>query len=65
MYTRKEFALLRQRLEEPRHFIQVVLGPRQIGKSTLVKQVLKSLAVPHLFFAADDVPTSQEVPSLL
>lgn len=60
MYTRKEFALLRQRLEEPRHFIQVVLGPRQIGKSTLVKQVLKSLAVPHLFFAADDVPTSQK-----
>lgn len=60
MYTRKEFALLRQRLEEPRHFIQVVLGPRQIGKSTLMKQVLKSLAVPHLFFAADDVPTSQK-----
>lgn len=60
MYTRKEFALLRQRLEEPRHFIQVVLGPRQIGKSTLVKQVLKSLAVPHLFFAAADVPTSQK-----
>lgn len=60
MYTRKEFALLKQRLEEPRHFIQVVLGPRQIGKSTLVKQVLKSLAVPHLFFAADDVPTSQK-----
>lgn len=60
MYTRKEYALLKQRLEEPRHFIQVVMGPRQIGKSTLVKQVLKNLSIPHLFFAADDVPTSQK-----
>lgn len=59
MYTRKEYVLLKQRLEEPRHFIQVLMGPRQIGKSTLVKQVLKDLPIPHLFYAADDVPTSQ------
>lgn len=59
MYTRKEYVLLKQRLEEPRHFIQVLMGARQIGKSTLVKQVLKDLPIPHLFYAADDVPTSQ------
>lgn len=60
MYRRKEYTLLKQRLEEPRHFIQVLMGPRQIGKSTLVKQVIKDLPIPHLLFAADDVPTSQK-----
>lgn len=60
MYTRKEYVLLKQRLEEPRHFIQVLMGARQIGKSTLVKQVLKDLPIPHLFYAADDVPTNPE-----
>ena len=60
MYTRKEYFLLKKRLEEPRHFIQVLMGPRQIGKSTLVRQVLKDLPIPHLLFAADDVPTSQK-----
>lgn len=60
MYVRKEYTLLKKRLEEPRHFIQVLMGPRQIGKSTVVKQVLKDLPVPHLLYAADDVPTSQK-----
>lgn len=60
MYVRKEYSLLKKRLEEPRHFIQVLMGPRQIGKSTVVKQVLKDLPIPHLLYAADDVPTSQK-----
>ena len=40
---------------EPRHFIQVVLGPRQVGKTTTIRQVLAALGKPSLYFSADDV----------
>ncbi len=56
MYKREEFNILIKRLKEPRKFIQVVMGPRQVGKSTLVKQVLKEIDLPYMFFAADNVP---------
>lgn len=59
MFTRSEYNILKSRIEEPRHLIQVVMGPRQVGKSTVVKQVLHDITVPHLLFLADDVPASQ------
>ena len=31
------------RLREPRRFLQVVAGPRQVGKTTLVRQALTAL----------------------
>ena len=49
MYKRAEFHLIKERLEEPRRFIQVVMGPRQIGKSTVVKQVLNELKLSFQF----------------
>lgn len=55
MYRRKEYNTLTQRLEEPRRFIQVLTGPRQTGKSTLVAQVLKSIGIPYLALNADTV----------
>ena len=58
MFTRQEYNIIKRRLEEPRKFIQVVMGPRQVGKSTVVKQVLKEIAIPHLLFLADDIPAS-------
>lgn len=58
MYKRSEYKIIKSRLEEPRRFIQVIVGPRQIGKSTVVKQVLKDIGVPFLFYSADDVPAS-------
>lgn len=60
MYKRAEFHLIRKRLEEPRRFIQVVMGPRQIGKSTVVKQVLKELNEPFQFYSADNVPATDK-----
>ena len=42
-------------LQEPRRTIQVVAGPRQVGKTTLVKQVLQQLSTPSRFFNADGV----------
>lgn len=50
MYKRAEYQLITERLKEPRRFIQVVMGARQIGKSTVVKQVLKDLDMPYQSF---------------
>lgn len=58
MYKRAEFQTIKSRLEENRRFIQVVMGPRQVGKSTVVKQVLKELDIPYQMFSADNVPTT-------
>ena len=58
MYKRAEYQLITGRMKEPRRFIQVVMGARQIGKSTVVKQVLKDLDVPYQFFSADNVPAT-------
>lgn len=58
MYKRAEYQTIKKRLEEPRKFIQVVMGPRQVGKSTVVKQVLKELEIPYQMFSADNVPTT-------
>ena len=58
MYKRAEYQLIKRRIEEPRKFIQVVMGARQIGKSTVVKQVLKDLDAPYQLFSADNVPTT-------
>lgn len=58
MYKRAEYQIIKKRLEEPRKFIQVVMGARQIGKSTVVKQVLRDLDLPYQFYSADNVPAS-------
>jgi uncharacterized protein len=41
---REALAVFTARLQEPRRFLQVVAGPRQIGKTTLVRQALAALA---------------------
>ena len=58
MYRRPEYAVLRQRLAEPRRFIQIVLEPRQVEKTTVIRQVLKDLTVPNSFFSADMAASS-------
>lgn len=58
MYKRPEYKTITNRLLEERKFIQVVMGPRQVGKSTVVKQVLKDINIPYLFYSADNVPAS-------
>ena len=58
MYKRAEYQVIKNRMEEPRKFIQVVIGPRQVGKSTVVKQVLQDLNMPYQLFSADNVPAT-------
>ncbi len=54
MYKRTAYGVLRKRLREKRRFLQVVAGPRQTGKTTLVRQVLEGLAFPHHYVSADE-----------
>ncbi len=53
-YERPYGAELARRLAEPRRFIQIVAGPRQVGKTTLVQQVTRKLDVPVRYASADD-----------
>lgn len=55
MLERKQNTILLERLAEPRRTIQVVAGPRQVGKTTMVKQVLKQCAIPSFLYNADAV----------
>ena len=54
-YIRKQFGTLKERILEPRKFMQVVAGPRQVGKSTLVGQVLEQVSIAHVTEVADGV----------
>lgn len=60
MYKRSEYHIITERLKEERKFIQVVMGARQIGKSTVVKQVLKDIDLPYQFFSADNIPATKQ-----
>lgn len=53
-YRRPHAAVLARRLAEPRRFIQVVAGPRQVGKTTLVQQVAEAAGQPVQFASADE-----------
>ncbi len=44
---------LRHRLEEPRRFIQVVTGPRQVGKTTAVRQICADSSIAWNYQTAD------------
>ncbi len=45
---------LLKRLSEKRRFIQVLAGPRQVGKTTLIRQVMASARVPAHYASADE-----------
>ena len=53
-FTRIQADTLEARLREPRRFMQVIGGPRQVGKTTLVGQVLDRLDAPAVHVSADD-----------
>ena len=53
MFRRSHVDTIRARIEEPRRFIQIVIGPRQVGKSTAIRQALEGLDMPFVFARAD------------
>ena len=46
---------MKERIEEPRKFIQVIAGPWQVGKTTLVNQVLRQIELAYAVEVADGV----------
>ncbi|MBN2383601.1 ATP-binding protein [bacterium] len=55
--TRKFSKILQQRLYEDLNFIQIVLGPRQVGKTTGLQQIISRWQGQSLMVSADEVIT--------
>lgn len=55
MFERIHLQHLIKRVSEPRKFIQVLLGPRQTGKTTLAGQLTKKIKTGYVFISADAV----------
>ena len=55
MYERAQVDVIAGRMaEEANPLIQVVVGPRQTGKSTMIAQALQKLDIPYHFVSSDD-----------
>lgn len=61
MYERPPLKDLINRMKEPRRFIQVLMGPRQVGKTTMIIQLLDHLKSGYLFETADAIPASNSL----
>ncbi|MCO5269628.1 MAG: ATP-binding protein [Brumimicrobium sp.] len=59
-FERKELSILQQRVLEKRNFLQVIVGPRQVGKTTLVKQLMHKIELPTILESADSVDSLNE-----
>jgi len=55
MFKRPVFQSVKKRILEPRKFIQVISGPRQVGKTTLIKQLLEETNIPSFYITADNI----------
>lgn len=53
MFNRMQYGKLCARLKEPRRFMQVLSGPRQVGKTTLAKQAIASFDGLGIYASAD------------
>ena len=55
MFERPHLQQIIKRMAEPRKFIQVIFGPRQVGKTTLVNQMVKKYSFGSLVVSADAI----------
>lgn len=58
IFTRAQRDILLERISEKRNKIQVLVGPRQVGKTTLVSQTLEKVTIPYSFVRADNVQSA-------
>ncbi|OPY79706.1 MAG: Archaeal ATPase [Syntrophorhabdus sp. PtaU1.Bin058] len=58
-YKRPVFRVLLRRVSEPRRFIQVVTGPRQTGKTTLVRQLMEETGTGYYASADEPAPKNR------
>ena len=55
MYQRAILQEIKTRTNEPRKLIQVLVGPRQVGKTTIIKQLLQETKILSHFVTADNL----------
>ncbi|MBF0252489.1 MAG: ATP-binding protein [Candidatus Omnitrophica bacterium] len=53
MFKRDVTRIVLDRLIEKRQFLQIINGPRQVGKTTAIRQVLEDIKVESIYAAAD------------
>lgn len=61
MFERIHLQALISRIAEPRRFIQVIMGPRQVGKTTVVSQLVKKTSIPYFINSADAIAASDTI----
>ena len=54
MYKRAFYDVLVDRINEPRRFIQALIGPRQTGKTTLARQIIDGSKMSSHYASADE-----------
>lgn len=54
MFKRIILSDVLKRIIEPRKFIQVLAGPRQVGKTTLARQLMEEVNMPTHYASADE-----------
>ena len=61
MFERHHLQILTQRLNEPRKFIQVLMGPRRIGKTTHITQLVENIKISYHFTSADAIAATNSL----
>lgn len=59
MFHRPQLALLNSRLREPRRFLQILAGPRQVGKTTVARLAMAAFA-GKAHYATADLPAAPD-----
>ena len=59
MFIRPQLEILASRLRAPRRFLQVLAGPRQVGKTTLARQAMARFA-GQSHYASADLPVAPD-----
>lgn len=59
MFQRPQLATLSDRLQQPRRFLQILAGPRQVGKTTLARQAIERFD-GKAHYASADLPAAPD-----
>jgi len=60
-FQRSYLHIVKDRIALPRMFIQAITGPRQVGKTTIIRQLTKQIKTPFLYVTADNVAATSNI----
>lgn len=63
-YTRPEEAKLKQRLSEPVRFINILAGPRQVGKTTIIRNLISPDSPRGNYISVDEEESEVSISSI-